>query len=99
MARLSDEVIRELNWVSSHTLDLWVSTHIGDSPKEDTLKEFGVDSENQLNALIWIITHEKVSPMQLDAALGDGEELTRLVLKREQPFQVTFQNEDEPCQS
>ena len=90
MTKISDEVIKELNWVSPHTRDLWISTYTGKNPDSSTLEKFGVQTSDQLNALIWVITNEKVAPTQLDAAMGDGEELTRLVLRREQPYQVTF---------
>ena len=44
-----------------------------------TIVDFGLESDAHVEALVRVIRHDAVTPEQLDAALGDGPALTKLV--------------------
>ena len=70
--------------ISAAASDLW--------PSLATVVDFGLDTSSHFGALQYEIRHGRVTPEELDAACGDGPELTRLVRRHgDNPYRhVTF---------
>ena len=66
------------NLIEAIALDLW--------PENPTIVDFGLESSDHLGAIQWAYKHEKVSKYQLNAALGNGPMLTKLVCTEDNPY-------------
>ncbi len=85
--------------INAACLDLW--------PSPATCIDFGLDTSSHFGALQYEIKRERVTSAELDAALGNGPELTKLVRRHsDNPYRfVTFttawddlgEEEDEDC--
>ena len=64
--------------ISAGCLDIW--------PDSATICDFGIDSSNHLGAIQWAVRHNTITPEELDNALGNGPELTRLIRTKENPY-------------
>lgn len=64
-------------------LDVW--------PGMATVVDFGIDSSSHLGALQFAIREKLVMPQELDAAMGNGQKLTEIAQRGENPYRfVTF---------
>jgi hypothetical protein len=59
------------NLVESVLLDVW--------PRQAAIAEFGIRTQEHLEALYHPLRHGEITPEQVDAARGDGRQLTELV--------------------
>jgi hypothetical protein len=59
------------NLVESVLLDVW--------PRNAAIVDFGIRSQEHLEALYYPLRHGEITPEQVDAALGNGRKLTELV--------------------
>jgi hypothetical protein len=59
------------NLVNAVVLDVW--------PSHPAIVDFGLDTQEHLEALYYPLRHGDITPEQVDAALGDGKRLTELV--------------------
>ncbi len=64
-------------------LDVW--------PGMATVVDFGIDSSSHLGALQFAIREQLVTPQELDTAMGNGQKLTEIAQRGENPYRfVTF---------
>jgi hypothetical protein len=77
--------VREMtrNLVSALELDIW--------PSPATCMDFGIKSEDHLGALQFAVRDDGVSTERLDAALGSGPEIQKLISDRNPYRFVTFE--------
>ena len=59
------------NLVEAVLMDVW--------PRQAAILDFGLDTQEHLEALYYPLRHGDITPEQVDAAIGDGKELTELV--------------------
>ena len=69
--------------IDSVRLDVW--------PGMATITDFGIDSSSHLGALQYAVIYETATPEELDAAMGNGAELTEIARHGANPYRdVTF---------
>ena len=59
------------NLIEAVLMDVW--------PRQAAIVDFGLDSQEHLEALYDPLRHGEITPEQVDAAIGDGKRLTELV--------------------
>jgi hypothetical protein len=79
--------VREMttNLVLALEVDIW--------PSLATCVDFGIKSEDHLGALQYAVREDGVSAEQLDAALGNGPEIQKLLSERNPYRFVTFETD------
>jgi hypothetical protein len=73
------------NLIEAAGLDQW--------PSAATCVDFGIETADHLGALQFAIVHEEVPPERLDAALGNGAEIQKLI-SEDNPYRfVSFETD------
>lgn len=68
----------ELREVRPSTRDLITSVMLDTWPNLAAIVDFGLETQEQYEALYYPLRQGEISPKELDAALGDGKKLTEL---------------------
>ena len=79
---------RETDWTSIRPLtkELITCSLLDQWPGNAAVVDFGIDSERHLGALQFAIRNDLVMPQELDAAMGNGEKLTEIARRGDNPY-------------
>jgi hypothetical protein len=79
--------------IRPNTKDLLDCIALDIMPGLATCVDFGIDLgdvQRKYGALQWAVRHGMVDEIELDQAMGDGEKLTEIVNRGENPYKVVI---------